>query len=281
MNIKILDSWLREFVDTRAKPKDLAEMLSLTSVSIEKIEEVAKDFNYDIEVTTNRPDLMSVTGIAKEAAAVLPEFGILARYNPLKLNKPIPATKKEPISITSDPKLVNRILAVVMEVDLKPSPLLIRNRLEATDIRSLNNIVDVTNYVMRTIGHPAHVFDYDRIEDSKLLIRESKKGETIVTLDGKTHVLFGGDIVAEDGSGKIVDLLGIMGLENSVVGDNTKRILYFLDNNDPHRIRKTSMEQEIRTDAAQLNEKGLDPELMHDAFIYGIQISCSIEVFLI
>lgn len=272
MNIKILDSWLREYLDTKATPKDIARELSLTSVSIERSEKKGDDYIYDIEVTTNRPDLMSVRGIAKEAAAVLPEHGISAKFIDKKISKETEANISFPIEIIRDPKLVNRILAVVMEVNIDKSPEEVSKRLEASDIRSLNNVIDVTNYIMREIGHPAHVFDFDRLNTKKMIIRESKKGEKLITLDGKEYELNGGDIIADNGSGEIVDLLGIMGTQNSVVTDNTKRILFFLDNLNPRKIRKTSMNLGIRTEAAVINEKGIDPELMTETFSRGIEL---------
>ena len=272
MNIQILDSWLRDYLETKAKPEKIAETLSLTSVSVEKIEKLDDDYLYDIEVTTNRPDLMSVIGIAREASVVLPQAGIEAKLKHINFSKPAIGTKQETIEIKNDPKLVNRICAVIMEIQLKDSPKNIQKRLESSNIRSLNNVIDVTNYVMREVGHPAHVFDFDRLTTKKLIIREAKHGEKIVTLDKKIHTLLGGDIVADNGGGEIVDLLGVMGTQNSVVTDQTKRILYFLDNNNPQKIRKTSMSLGIRTEAAVLNEKGVDPELMYDAFLRGIEL---------
>lgn len=273
MNIKILDSWLREHVKTTVTPKEFAEMMSLTSVSIERIEKVGKDFLYDIEITTNRPDLMSVVGLAREAATVLPQFGKKATFIPPQLiTKPSSPKKPVDLTISYDKELTQRICAVVMEVSVKPSSELVQNRLESTDIRSLNNIIDITNYVMRVIGHPTHVFDYDRLNGTNIHIRESKKGEKIKTLDGKEYKLPGGDIVAENEKGDIIDLLGIMGLQNSVVTNDTKRIVYFINTDDPIHIRKTSMALGIRTEAAQLNEKGVDPELAYDALLYGIEL---------
>lgn len=272
MNIKILDSWLREYLDTKATPEKIGEALSLTSVGVERIEKHNKDYIYDIEVTTNRPDLMSVIGLAREAAVILPQFGIAATYNAPIFKTPKLSLPTAEIHIKNNPKLVHRICAVVMEVTRKESPKKIQERLETTDIRSLNNIVDITNYVMREVGHPAHVFDYDRLTTKKLIIRESDPGEKIVTLDNKEYILPGGDIVADNGEGEIVDLLGVMGTANSVVTNDTKRILFFLDNNNPNHIRHTSMSLGIRTEAAQLNEKGVDPELMHDAFLRGIEL---------
>lgn len=270
MNIRITDSHLREFLKTKASASEIAKNLSLTSVSVEKLEKIAGDFVYEIEVTTNRVDLMSVVGLAREASVILPEFGIDASFSPPKYSKP-KTLGSEKIEIENDPKLVKRICATVIEVKIGESPKFIKERLENAGIRSLNNLVDVTNYLMREIGHPAHVFDFDKL-GGKIKITASQGGELIETLDDKKHRLFAGDIIAVNERGEVVDLLGIMGLKNSVVSDNTKRILLFLDNNDPTSIRKTSMNQAIRTEAAVLNEKGVDPNLALDALYRGIEL---------
>ncbi len=272
MNIRIVNSWLREFLDTKASPNQIANQLSLTSVSVERTEYSGTEHIYNIEITTNRVDLMSVMGIAKEASATLTEQGITAKYIHPRIPNPPKADISFPIKIVGNPKLVNRIMAVVLEVEIEKSPKLIKDRLELSGIRSLNNIIDVTNYVMREIGHPAHVFDFDLLNTKRMIIRESKPGEVITTLDGKQYRLTGGDIVADNGKGEIIDLLGVMGTANSVVHENTKRILFFLDNNNPRNIRQTSMNLGIRTEAAIINEKGIDPELMPLALNRGIEL---------
>ncbi len=271
MNIKILDSWLREYLETNASPQEIAKELSLTSVSIEKIEQFKKDHVYDIEITTNRPDLAGVNGLAREAGAVLIRQGIRATYKPLRFTKAKTEHKNE-LAIQIESSLVNRVCAVVMEVQMGKSPQIIQDRLEASGIRSLNNLVDITNYVMRTTGQPTHVFDYDRLKGTTLKIREAKKSEKITTLDNKTYTLLGGEVVAENEHGEIVDLLAVMGLANSVVTEKTKRIVFFVNNIDSVRVRKTSMSLGIRTEAAQLNEKHLDPNLCETALYCGIQM---------
>jgi phenylalanyl-tRNA synthetase beta chain len=271
MNIKILDSWLKDFVKTKATPQKIGELLSASSVSVERIEPYNDDFTYDIEITTNRPDLMSVVGLARETTTVLNQNGITAEFVGPKLAKP-QTPKTNLIEIKNDPKLVNRLCAVVMEVKIGKSPKEIADHLESSGTRSLNNLIDVTNYVMKTIGHPSHVFDFDRLNTKTLTIREAKKGEMIKTLDEKEYVLNGGEIVAANDENEIVDLLGIMGLQNSVVTENTKRILFFINNNQPVKIRKASMALGIRTEAAVINEKNLDAELAYDALLYGIEM---------
>jgi len=273
MNILIPNSWLKDFLETNATPKQFADAMSLTSVSIERINKIEDDYVYDIEVTTNRPDLMSVEGIAREASAVLPQAGYKARFKEYKPANDFRTVSSSPlISIQNDPELVNRISAIAIEVKIKPSPKEISERLERTGIRSINNVIDVTNYIMRELGHPVHAFDYDRLTTKKLIIRRSKKGEKITTLDGKEYNLPGNDIVADDGNGKIVDLLGIMGLSNSSITNDTKRVLLFIDNNNPQLLRKTSMNLGIRTEAAVLNEKGIDPEKMISTILRGVEL---------
>ena len=273
MNILIPNSWLKDYLETNATPQQFADAMSLTSVSIERMEKVGDDIVYDIEVTTNRPDLISIEGIAREASAVLPEQGYKAVFKPRKIKTDLQTVNKSPLlNIQNDKTLINRILAVVAEVELKPSPKKVSERLEKTGIRSINSVVDVTNYIMREVGHPSHVFDYDRLLNHTLIIRKSKKGEKIVTLDEKEYTLPGNDIIADNGTGEIVDLLGIMGTANSVVTDSTKRIVLFLDNNNPQLLRKTSMTLGIRTEAAVLNEKGVDPELMLPTLLRGIEL---------
>lgn len=273
MNILVPNTWLRDFLETNATPAQFAEAMSLTSVSIERIDEIEGDHVFDIEVTTNRPDLMSIVGIAREASAVLPQAGFKAVFKERKQKSNFKTVgRSQKVNISIDRELVNRVTAVVLEINLKLSPQAIAKRLERTGIRSINNAVDVTNYVMREVGHPMHVFDYDLLENHTLNIRKSRKGEKIVTLDEKEYELQGGDIVADNGKGEIIDLLGVMGTLNSAVNNNTKRVLLFIDNNDKNLIRKTSMNLGIRSEAAILNEKGIDPNLTIPAIQRGIEL---------
>ncbi len=241
---------------------------------------------YSIEVTTNRVDEYCVRGIAREAAAILPRFGFHAKFiNPDRRDVACNvSTQKNKLTIDiQDPEQnCQRILGVILDnVHLASSPKKISDRLETAGIRSLNNAVDITNYVMTEIGHPAHVFDYDRLTTKKLLIRKSKKGEKIISLEDKEYILPGGDIVIDDGTGKIIDLPGIIGTANSIVVSNTKRVLFFIETNDPGIIRNTSMSLGIRTVAATLNEKGVDPETAKNALLRGIELFkelCDAEV---
>lgn len=273
MNITIPHSWLTDFLKTDATPQKIAECLSLCGPSVEKLTKTKDDYLYEIEVTTNRVDCMSVIGIAREAAAILPQFGIKAKFKPLilpEIDKPL---KTLPLTIQDSKKCCQRILGIVLDnVNLKPSPQKIQSRLAAAGIRNLNNAVDITNYIMTEIGHPTHVFDYDRIKTKKLILRTSRQGEKIVSLEDKTYTLPGEDIVIDDGTGQIIDLPGIIGTANSIVTNNTKCVIFFLETNNPVKMRRTSMTLGIRTLAATLNEKGVDSETGIIALKRGVQL---------
>jgi len=276
MNILVPDTWLRAYLKTDATPKQIKEYVSLCGPSVERINTVNGELVYDIEVTGNRPDAMSVVGIAREASVILPRFGIQAALvdDPYKTTTKIKAAKKTlPLHVATVSKLNSRWMSVVLDhITIKPSPSWITKRLELAGIRSLNNVIDVTNYVMHAYGQPAHVFDYDKIEKATMQLRLSKKGEQITTLDGKTHTVPGDDIVIEDGGGNLIDLCGIMGAKNSAVTETTKRIVLFVQTYNPSHIRKTSMSLAHRTEASGLFEKNLDTELVAPVFSESIAL---------
>ena len=279
MNIKITYNWLLEYLDTDADPYELQKYLSLCGPSIERVEKIDDDYSLDIEVTSNRIDSASVYGIAQEASAILPQFGKKAKlkFNPLE-KYTFKSLGEQTGELTAeikllDPKLASRVTAIILSnIEIGKSPELISKRLTMCDIKSINNVVDISNYLMLTLGQPNHTFDYDKIVDHKLHIRESKKGETVKTLDEKEIILPGGDIVIEDGSGNLTDLAGIMGGYDSMISDSTKNVLLLLETYDPKKIRKTSMTTGQRTIAATYFEKGLDSERIESTLSYGVEL---------
>lgn len=278
MNILIPDTWLREYLDTKATPEEIQKYLSLCGPSVERIETIEGELVYDIEVTTNRVDMMSVVGIAREAAAILPMFGMAAKLvkrKPSNVNRNTKTDnlKRLDIKIVNDPELCHRIMAVKLEnVKIGPSPEWMQKRLLQVGQRPLNNIIDITNYLMWELGHPVHAFDYDRLTSKKIVVREAKRSEKLITLDNKTHTLCGGEVIFDDGTGIIIDLPGIMGTENTVVADRTTNVLLFFDSVKQEKVRYASMGLAIRSQAAVLNEKGVDPNLMDHTMQCGIEL---------
>jgi phenylalanyl-tRNA synthetase beta chain len=273
MNILIPDSWLRDYLKTDAKPKDIKRCLSLSGPSVERVYTIDGEIVYDIEVTTNRVDAYSIYGIAREAAVILPQFGFKTTLLPLPTLPKLPKQQTLQLHIQNDSSLCRRILAIKIEnVSLKPSPEIIQKRLNLVNQRPINNLVDITNYVMWETGHPCHVFDYDRFPTNAIIVRLAKKGEKVITLDEKIHIMVGGEIVFDDGKGTIIDVPGIMGTANTVVTNDTKNILLFIENSDPNKIRFASMTHAIRSQAAVINEKDPDPELAKVAMERAIML---------
>lgn len=274
MDIKIPHSWLTDYLKTSAKPDVIAKYLSLTGPSVDRIEDVGGEKVYQIEITTNRIDCASVIGIAKEAVAALSANGIKAEFIAPKYKQPFKFSKNVTyLNANVDPKLCSRFTAILIKnVSLKESPEIIKKRLTLCGVRPINNIVDISNYIMHEYGQPVHTFDYDKIKGSWMILRESKRNEKVTTLDGITHVLPGGDIVIEDGDERLIDLAGIMGGENSCVDNHTKNVLLFVQTYDPYTIRRTTMSLSARTEASTIFEKGIDSELVEPAIHAGVDL---------
>ncbi len=283
MNIKITHNWLLEYLDTNATPYDIQKYLSLCGPSIESVEKISGDYVYDIEITSNRIDSASVFGIAYECQAILPMFGKKAylKKNPLEIytfKQLMPKNYNRTfLKIKTDSRLNPRFTAIVLSnIKIAPSPDFVTQRLTHCGIKSINNVVDVSNYLMLALGQPCHIFDYDKILDSTMIVRESKSKEKLTTLDEKVIVLPGGDIVIEDGKGRLIDLCGIMGGQNTAVSKSTKNIVLFVQTYDKTKIRRTSMLTGQRSVASTYFEKGLDPERVEPAFVLGL---CLLEKY--
>jgi len=279
LNIKITYNWLLEYLDTDATVYELQKYLSLCGPSFETLEKIGSDYVFDIEITSNRVDIASVFGIAQEATAILPQFGKKAKIkaNPLakfvfKAGQVSDRAEYLDIDIKDDGLISRFTTALIKDIKIEQSPKKIKERLEACGIQSINNIVDISNYIMLSLGQPTHMFDYDKIKNHKMVLRKSKKNEELVTLDGKKIKLPGDDIVIEDGSGRIIDLCGIMGGENSEITESTRNVLFFVQTYDKKSIRRTSMTTGQRTVAATYFEKGLDESRVENAIMYGLEL---------
>lgn len=278
MDIQLPHSLLTQFLDTPADPQTIAEKLSLCGPTIDRVQKIDDDWLYQIEIITNRIDTASAFGIAREASVILPQFDISAKLknNPYH-NSPedlpdLPSNKPVKVQIM-DSSLVPRFTAIALKnVQVKDSPPQIQQQLELSGQRPLNNLIDISNELTLKYAQPVHIFDLDKIKDQTMIIRTSKKGETITTLDKKKLKLKGNDIVIEDGQGRLIDLCGIMGAQCSRVDKNTQNILLFVQNYDPQHIRRTSLYTQHRTLAAQIFEKQPDPQLVMPVLINGVKL---------
>ncbi len=277
MNILIPHQWLLDHLKTNAKPDQIQKFLSLSGPSVENIYETGSEKVFDIEVTTNRADSMSVRGIAREAAVILDRYDIKSQLKPLNLKQKIePEAETLPLpEINNSPDLCNRILCVVLtNVEQRPTPDWMAERLRQADIQVKNSVVDITNYLTHDLGHPCHVFDYDKIMElgGVINVAAANPGKPFETLDGALHETVGGEIVFTNNVGTIIDLPAIIGTKNSSVDENTQNILFWIEDLDPQKVRQASMEHAIRTVAAQLNEKNVDPHLGLSVLKKGIEL---------
>jgi phenylalanyl-tRNA synthetase beta chain len=212
----------------------------------------------DLDITPNRPDCLSVLGIAREVAALT---GQTVREPPLDYPEAgRPAKERANIEI-ADRDLCPRYCASLIEgVRIGPSPPWLQERLLAAGLRPISNVVDITNYVMLELGQPLHAFDFSRLGGRRIIVRRTRPGETITTLDGSARPLAPDMVVIADAE-QAVAVAGVMGGAASEVGENTKTILLESANFNPVSLRRTSAALKLRTDASLRFEKGLSPEL--------------------
>ncbi|HET9360207.1 MAG TPA: phenylalanine--tRNA ligase subunit beta [Vicinamibacterales bacterium] len=272
--MKILVSWLRDFVDVPGRAEDIAAMMSVRGFAVEGIEPFGDgDAVIDFEVTGNRPDCMAVSGIAREVATA---FGLQVRRpavaSTVRRTEPagngpalqltaLKTVDKSDIEVFIDNQdLCSRYAGAVADVTLGPSPDWMQARLRAAGVRPTSNIVDVTNYVLVELGQPMHAFDFDRIGGGRIRVRTAREGETLRTLDGKERTLAAEMLVIADAE-RAVAVAGVMGGADSEVGDATRTIVLESAHFDPLSVRRTSRALGLKTEASLRFERGVDPRL--------------------
>jgi phenylalanyl-tRNA synthetase beta chain len=259
--VKIVYNWLADFVDVKATPAELASRLALSGTNIGGIENGPHGAVIDAEVSSNRPDCLGHYGIAREISAVY--------QLPLKAVSPKPqegaATKASDavrVEIQS-PELCGRFTArVIRGAKIEPSPQWLKDRLEASGVASINNVVDATNYVMLELGHALHAFDYDKVRDHRIVVRRAKPSEKIRTLDGIERALDPGICMICDGDGsRAVGIGGIMGGAETEISFSTKNVLIECAWFDPIAIRRATRALKLHTEASTRFGRGADPEM--------------------
>lgn len=228
-----------------------------------------RDVNFEYEITSNRVDCYSVIGIAREAAATFrKEF-----HPPVVTKTGNSEDVHDYIKVTvEDTELCPRYCArVVKNIKIAPSPKWMQRRLAANGIRPINNIVDITNYIMEEYGQPMHAYDYDTIAGHEIIVRRAAEGETFVTLDGQERKLDDRVLMICDGE-KAVGIAGIMGGENSMITDDVKTMLFEAACFDGTNIRLSAKRVGLRTDASGKFEKGLDPNNAQEAIDRACQL---------
>jgi phenylalanyl-tRNA synthetase beta chain len=259
--MKVVYNWLKDFVDVTASPDDLASHLALAGTNIGGIEKGPHGAVIDAEVTSNRPDCLSHVGLAREVSAIykLPLKAVLPKPQESSAAKVADAVSVE----IQAPELCGRFTArVVRNVKIQPSPPWLRDRLEASGVASISNVVDISNYVMLELGQPVHTYDYDKVRDHKLIARKAKPGENIKTLDGIDRTLDPAMCVISDGDGSRAEGIGgIMGGAGTEISFSTKNVLIECAWFDPIAVRRAARTLKFHTEASTRFGRGADPEM--------------------
>ena len=276
--MRILVSWLRELVtlpvgsgspDSPVTIAALADTLTMRGFEVGAVEpwpgwpanqagqpgnSEPPDAVLDLEITTNRPDCLSVLGIAREVGTI---YGTDLRMPALW---PDDDDQRDPIAVTiEDADLCPRYVGALVDVEVGPSPRWLAARLEAADVRPINNVVDVTNYVMLELGHPLHAFDLDRLAGPEIRVRRARAGETIRTLDGAQRRLEPEMLVIADAE-RAQAVAGVMGGADSEVSSTTRTIVLEAAYFNPISVRRTGKRIGLSTDASYRFERGADVE---------------------
>ncbi len=258
--MKVSLDWLKDFVEVTAAPLEVADRLTMAGLEIEGIENIGDDFVFEVNVTPNRPDCLSILGVAREVAAA---FELPLRIPAAAVGETAPSDFRVEIL---DPDLCNRYTGrLITGVTICDSPDWIKDRLEKCGIRSLNNnVVDITNYVLLEFGHPLHAFDADRLHDRTIRVAKAGKAGTITTLDAVERKLPDEALLIWDAKAPVA-VAGIMGGEHTGVASGTKNI--FLESAwfEPTSIRRTSKALGLKSESSYRFERGTDIEFLVNA----------------
>jgi phenylalanyl-tRNA synthetase beta chain len=256
--MKIVYNWLKEFVDATAPAAELRSRLSLAGMAVDSLEESAAGPVLDVEVTANRPDCLGHYGLAREVAAI---YRLPVKLPAPKLKESAERVAQATRVEIEAPELCRRFTARILRgVKVGPSPSWLRQRLEAIGQNSINNVVDVTNYVMFELGQPMHAYDLDKLSGPRIVVRRARAGEKMRTLDGTERTLAKDMCVIADGA-RAVGVAGVMGGAESEIGFASRNLLLEAAWFDPIGVRRASKELGLRTEASYRFERGADPEM--------------------
>ncbi|HUU44073.1 MAG TPA: phenylalanine--tRNA ligase subunit beta [Planctomycetota bacterium] len=254
--MKFSVKWLRDYVKTTLSPREIAETLTNVGLEVEDVEEVPGDAMLDAEVTTNRPDWLCLLGIARELSAAT---GVaFARPEPKLDETGEPVDDPAAVEVL-DTELCPRYTArVITDVRVGPSPPWLVEKVESMGLRTVNNVVDITNFVLFECGQPLHAFDYDTLDGGRIIVRRAVKGETITAIDGSRHELDGTELMICDAV-RPVAIGGVMGGLDTEVSSATTTVLLESARFKPVNIRLTSHRLALESDSSYRFARGIDP----------------------
>lgn len=266
--MKISLEWLSDFLSGPLEGGALAEALTHGGFPVEVIEKHGDDTVIDVEVTSNRGDCLSHVGVARELAALLNRSLQTKPHSAPEASTPVGNVTSVQIQSDLCPHYTARVLR---GVKVGPSPAWMQRRLEAVGLRPINNVVDVTNYVMFEMGQPLHAFDFEKLGGHRIVVRAARAGETLVSIDGHERRLTPDMLVIADAS-RAVALAGVMGGKDSEVSDATVNVLLESARFDPLSVRTTSRRLALKSDSSYRFERGIDPTLPLRASLRAAQL---------
>jgi len=257
--MKISYNWLKEYCEFDMPAHELAERLSHAGLNVDTYEPRGSDYMLEVEVTTNRPDCLCHLGLAREVAALTGSEA--RRPSPQPVEDAELAFQQHAHVQVDTPQLCPHYTArLIKGVKVGPSPDWMQQRLITCGLRPVNNVVDITNYVMFESGQPLHAFDFSLLQGQKVIVRRAQAGEVITTIDGKERELTGEECVIADAA-KPIAVGGVMGGVESEISDSTTDVLLEAARFDLRSIRRTSRHHGLISDSSYRYERGIDPEI--------------------
>lgn len=248
-------NWLKEYVPLDMSAETLGDRLMMAGLNLESIEDAEGDIAIDLEVTSNRPDCLGQLGVAREAAAL---FGKTWKLPPAEPKSTGPNTSSVTSVTLECPDLCPRYIArVIRGVKIGPSPAWMQRRLKTLGLRPINNVVDITNYVLMECGQPLHAFDFDKLHGQKIVVRQSRAGEKISAIDQKVYELQPGLCIIADAD-RPVAVAGVMGGLETEISDKTVNVLIEAAEFAPMSVRQTARKLNLHSDSSYRFERGID-----------------------
>ncbi|HTV48079.1 MAG TPA: phenylalanine--tRNA ligase subunit beta [Phycisphaerae bacterium] len=268
--MKIALNWIAKYLDQPIQPGPAQEALINAGLVVENIHQAEETSVLDVEVTSNRTDCLSHIGLARELAALLRR-----RFNMPVITKLSTGVEKAgkfaSVHITASDLCTYYSARVLRNVKIGPSPVWLRDALESIGLRSINNVVDVTNYVLMETGQPLHAFDLNKLQGGKIIVRRAAPGEKLLTIDGRLQELTPDMLVIADAAVPVA-LAGIMGGKTTEVTQETRDILLESAHFDPLNVRNTSRRLSLASDSSMRFERGVDPAMVEFASLRAAEL---------
>ena len=264
--MKINLNWIKDYIDISNKVDELAYKLTLSGQEVEKIEKIDGDTIFELEVTPNRPDCLNLIGLSREFSAILNKSLKKPRIKKTKF-----LNSKCDITIKDKKDCSRYVGAIINGVNVKQAPKSIVKKISSVGLRSVNNIVDITNFCLMETGQPMHAFDYDKLVGGKIIVRRAKKGEKIIAIDGVAYDLDPSILIIADEKSPVA-IAGVMGGKDTEVTESTKNILLESAYFDPILIRRASRKLALRSEASYRFERGVDIDVVETGAYRAINL---------